>query len=64
MGRPLRKGRSMGMKVDIEALHAKFKALAPIMDERVSRLCAASAETRAGSALGRTMTRPSSQSSR
>ena len=54
----------MGMKVDIEALHAKFKALAPSMDERVSRLCAASAETRAGSALGRTMTRPSSQSSR
>lgn len=29
------------MKVDLEALRAKFKALAPIMDERVSRLWAA-----------------------
>lgn len=29
------------MKVDLEALRAKFKALAPVMDERVSRLWAA-----------------------
>jgi len=29
------------MRVDIEVLHAKFKALAPIMDERGSRLWAA-----------------------
>jgi hypothetical protein len=28
-GQPLRKSRSIGMKVEFEALHAKFESLAP-----------------------------------